>query len=379
VTYTYDGDGKRVKKSSGTLYWYGMGADAIDETDSTGSTSNSTFNEYVFFEGKRVARRNSSNTAFYYFADHLGTSRVMVQSGQTSACYDADFYPFGGERAPITNSCPQNYKFSGKERDAESGLDDFVARYYGNAVGRFSSPDSFLNDSHVSEPQSWNEYAYARNNPLRYIDPNGQKADVSVTCNSDQTACQVDIHASIAVYAESGSDISAGQLKQAGSDIKSQIESAWSGTYQQAGVTYNITTTVDIQVASDESSALKSGAQNVIALKDGDAVPGDKSSLVYRSSVFGGPDRGVWNINDMRTTDMPAHEFTHLLGVGDREAGDSISNHWNDTPKANSQDFKWALSGTLWRDQMIRQNVRIEPEKPTQETVGAPTRFGWWK
>jgi hypothetical protein len=76
---------------------------------------------------------------------------------------------------------------------------------------------------------------------------------------------------------------------------------------------------------------------------------------------------------------MPAHEFTHLLGVGDREAGDSISNHWNDTPKANSQDFKWALSGTLWRDQMIRQNVRIEPEKPTQETVGAPTRFGWWK
>jgi hypothetical protein len=59
VTYTYDGDGKRVKKSNGKLYWYGMGTETLDETDLTGSTSNSTFNEYVFFGGKRVARRNS--------------------------------------------------------------------------------------------------------------------------------------------------------------------------------------------------------------------------------------------------------------------------------------------------------------------------------
>ena len=44
-----------------------------------------------------------------------------------ATCYDADFYPFGGERA-YTNSCPQNYKFTGEERDAESGNDEFGAR-----------------------------------------------------------------------------------------------------------------------------------------------------------------------------------------------------------------------------------------------------------
>src|SRR5687767_3217547 len=44
VTYTYDGDGKRVKKSNGTLYWTGMGSDALAETDLSGST----LNEYVF-------------------------------------------------------------------------------------------------------------------------------------------------------------------------------------------------------------------------------------------------------------------------------------------------------------------------------------------
>jgi len=73
VTYTYDGDGKRVQKSSGKLYWYGMGSDPLDETDLAGNTNNSGFNEYIFFGGKRVARRDSSGNVDYYFADHLGT------------------------------------------------------------------------------------------------------------------------------------------------------------------------------------------------------------------------------------------------------------------------------------------------------------------
>ena len=50
---------------------------ALDETDLSGSITNGTFSEYVFFNGKRIARRNSSNTVFYNFADHLGTSRVI--------------------------------------------------------------------------------------------------------------------------------------------------------------------------------------------------------------------------------------------------------------------------------------------------------------
>ena len=45
-----------------------------------------------------------NGNVFYYLQDHLGTSRMMVQSGQTSPCYDADYYPFGGERV-YTNTC----------------------------------------------------------------------------------------------------------------------------------------------------------------------------------------------------------------------------------------------------------------------------------
>ena len=67
------------------------------------------------------------------------------------------------------NSDP--YKFTGKERDAESGLDYFGARYFGSSMGRFMSPDWSAQAEPVpyaklGNPQSLNLYAYMNNNPL---------------------------------------------------------------------------------------------------------------------------------------------------------------------------------------------------------------------
>jgi len=116
------------------------------------------------------------STVYYYFADQLGTSRVMTDSNGT-ICFDADFYPFGGER-DYTDNCTQNYKFTGKERDSESGLDNFGARYNSSQYGRFMTPDWSDDPSPVpwadlANPQSLNLYAYVDNNPLSHIDPNG--------------------------------------------------------------------------------------------------------------------------------------------------------------------------------------------------------------
>jgi RHS repeat-associated protein len=69
-------------------------------------------------------------------------------------------------------------KFTGKERDAETGLDYFGARYFSGAQGRFTSPDPPLLDQHIDDPQSWNLYAYGRNNPLRYVDPTGNAIEL---------------------------------------------------------------------------------------------------------------------------------------------------------------------------------------------------------
>jgi RHS repeat-associated protein len=161
--YVYDGDGNRVEKTGTKIYWY-AGSEALDETDATGSVTNANFNEYIFFGGNRIARRDSSNDVYYYLVDHLDSSRVIaeVPSGQTTAtlCYDADFEPYGGEHA-YTNNCAQNYKFTGKERDTESGLDNFGARYYASTTGRFISPDWALKPTAVpyakfGDPQTLN-------------------------------------------------------------------------------------------------------------------------------------------------------------------------------------------------------------------------------
>jgi hypothetical protein len=81
-----------VQKSSGKLYWYGSGSEILDESDATGNVTS----EYIFFGGKRLARRVvSSGQIQYYFADHLGSSRIVTDASG-NILDDADFYPFGG-------------------------------------------------------------------------------------------------------------------------------------------------------------------------------------------------------------------------------------------------------------------------------------------
>ncbi len=81
---------------------------------------------------------------------------------------------------------------SGKERDAESGLDFFGARYMPAAQGRFTSPDpgNVSGLTHMDDPQSWNEYSYVRNNPLKFTDPDGYDYRVcEVDSNNEEFNC----------------------------------------------------------------------------------------------------------------------------------------------------------------------------------------------
>jgi RHS repeat-associated protein len=65
-------------------------------------------------------------------------------------------------------------RFTGKERDAETGLDYFGARYLSSAQGRFTSPDPFQASAKPTDPQTWNRYAYVRGAPLVFVDVNGE-------------------------------------------------------------------------------------------------------------------------------------------------------------------------------------------------------------
>ena len=179
--YTYDGDGQRVKKSSGKLYWYGTNAGVLAESDLSGNITD----EYVFFGGKRIARRDAAGNVDYYFADQIGSSRV-VSDASGNVLDDSDFYPFGWER-PVASSSGNTYKFTGKQRDSETGNDYFGARYFGSSLGRFLSVDPDNTGADPSDPQTWNMYAYVRNNPTTLTDPTGL---YTVACESDATACE---------------------------------------------------------------------------------------------------------------------------------------------------------------------------------------------
>jgi len=119
----------------------------------------------------------SSGNIYYYEEDMLGSSRTMVQAGQTSVCFDADFLPLGYEK-DVVNTCTQNYKFEGKERDTETANDDFGARYYTFRLGRWLSADwssvpAPVPYANLTNPQTLNLYAMVSDNPESFADLDG--------------------------------------------------------------------------------------------------------------------------------------------------------------------------------------------------------------
>jgi len=176
MAYLYDGDGKRVGKAPAStptqpnyLYWYGTGSQILEETNGAGNYLYEDF----YFNGMLLARSESDNWVDHFFADALGNTRcVYGDSDPDGGC--SDYYPFGGER-PITNGGVNvPFKFTGKERDSESGLDNFGARYTSSDFGRFLSPDPDNAGASDDDPQSWNAYAYVSDNPLNMTDPDGR-------------------------------------------------------------------------------------------------------------------------------------------------------------------------------------------------------------
>jgi RHS repeat-associated protein len=86
----------------------------------------------------------------------------------------------------VVTGISSSQKFTLKERDNETGLDFFEARYYASTQGRFTSVDPEQAGARNDDPQSWNGYAYARNSPLVYSDPDGRKYTV---CDSQGKNC----------------------------------------------------------------------------------------------------------------------------------------------------------------------------------------------
>jgi RHS repeat-associated protein len=168
ATYSYDGSGRRIKKT-------------VVSTQETTT--------FVYDAGGKLTGEYSTNppqnggTTKYLMNDSLNTPRVVTdQNGNVIS--RRDFLPFGEEIQVNTANRTADFKygvadnvrqkFTGYQRDDETQLDFAEARYYNGKHGRFTAVDPLLASGKSMNPQTFNRYVYAGNNPTRRTDPNGQ-------------------------------------------------------------------------------------------------------------------------------------------------------------------------------------------------------------
>lgn len=156
--YTYDGLGRRVRKATASA-----GTNSVYVYDATGQMVAEYSNEPPGAPGTPATE--------YLAVDHLGSTRLVTDAGGVWM-KRYDYLPFGEDLGQGVNNRGSHWgtappavaptedavdvKFTGKERDAETVLDYFGARYLSGAQGRFTSPDPLLNSGRPREPQSWN-------------------------------------------------------------------------------------------------------------------------------------------------------------------------------------------------------------------------------
>jgi RHS repeat-associated protein len=184
ASFVYDGEGRRVQKIVGsggsavtTTYVHDASGNLAAEYGGTGVTPGKNFLTDDMLGSTRLVTDGSGNVLrcidYLPFGEEIPAGPTTGRSG----CYGTGDYP----SSPDVTSL----KFTGKERDAETGLDYFGARYFSGAQGRFTSPDPMMASAKVSNPQSWNRYAYGFNNPLRFTDPTGM-----YTCEGTKGQCK---------------------------------------------------------------------------------------------------------------------------------------------------------------------------------------------
>ncbi|MFN8000176.1 MAG: RHS repeat-associated core domain-containing protein [Acidobacteriota bacterium] len=193
--YVYDADGKRVRRIIGsTETWmiYGVDGELVGEYAAAASAT-SPQKEYGYRGGQMlIVAQTSPLEIRWTVPDHLGTPRMNIRGtgtdgGSLASVTRHDYLPFGEElfAGVGLRSSSHGYeppadgvrqKFTGYERDGETGLDFAEARYCSSVQGRFTSLDPLMASAQVANPQTWNRYTYALNNPLRNVDPDGLEA-----------------------------------------------------------------------------------------------------------------------------------------------------------------------------------------------------------
>lgn len=123
-----------------------------------------------FAGGQRIAvKQVGSGSTSYFHPDLLGSTNVLT-NGSGVKEEDVVYYPYG-ETSTNTGTASVAYTYTGKELDTSTGLYFYEARDYDATLRRFISANTIV--PNPTDPQAFNRYSYARNNPILFNDPSG--------------------------------------------------------------------------------------------------------------------------------------------------------------------------------------------------------------
>ena len=233
VTYQYDSEGNLVYENTGNstqVFLRNAAGQPVFILPATGSSG--PFNLVTAYADGELVGTLTNNTFYWAAKDTVGTKRFTsgaLNNGPTP--YVAETFtslPFGDALSSIGIS---PLHFTGKERDAESGLDYFGARYYTSTMGRWMSPDwaskpEAVPYSSLDNPQSLNLYGYVLNNPLSHADADGHCCDPMDVLNFAAGAANAFGSDNLLGAGRVNQTTSAGQLGAAVGDLGAMVQGA---------------------------------------------------------------------------------------------------------------------------------------------------------
>lgn len=249
--------------------------------------------ESAGFNGGRFVATNNGAEPYYFISDHLGSVRAVINANG-EVVERNDYYPFGLRWNEANSMLSDNrYRYNGKEEQSFINIPyiDYGARMY-DPKFRLSWNAS---DPLVEKYYPVSTYAYCFNNPIKYIDPDGQKALVSI----NDKAQIVTIHANIYINSR---DYSPTRLRVLSQQYQTSIENAWdkNWTYSNNGIEYQVKFKVAVMPGSSKQRS--TAYDNFIVIKDG------VRSFVRETFM------GVWD----GKRDASVHEFGHIIGLPDQ-------------------------------------------------------------
>ena len=159
----------------------GLDGEVLRVAEGTTSDTLEWSEDFVYGNGRALARVAPDGTD-YLLHDHLGSTRLIVDAATRQLETFQSFYPFG-EQVDGPGSDDVALKFTGHERDEEGpasrALDYMRARYCSPELGRFLTMDP-ARSAKLSTPQTWNKFSYVMNNPIKFVDPDGERPSDTV-------------------------------------------------------------------------------------------------------------------------------------------------------------------------------------------------------